>query len=67
VQCSRGSLTESISVANPKLWGSEKKMSKRSIIVPVVTLGIAALLLFTINGCWNSWEGRTGEQRTDDA
>jgi membrane fusion protein (multidrug efflux system) len=42
-------------------------MSKRSIIVPVVTLGIAALLLFTINGCWNSWEGRTGEQRTDDA
>jgi membrane fusion protein (multidrug efflux system) len=42
-------------------------MSKRNIIVPVVTLGIAALLLFTINGCWNSWEGRAGEQRTDDA
>jgi membrane fusion protein, multidrug efflux system len=42
-------------------------MWKRSIIVPVVTLGIAALLLLTINGCWNSWEGRAGEQRTDDA
>ena len=42
-------------------------MSKRNIIVPVVTLGVAALLLFTINGCWNSWEGRAGEQKTDDA
>ena len=42
-------------------------MSKRNIIVPVVTLVVAALLLFTINGCWNSWEGRAGEQKTDDA
>jgi membrane fusion protein (multidrug efflux system) len=42
-------------------------MSKRNIIVPVVTLGIAGLLLFTINGCWNSWEGGAGEQKTDDA
>src|SRR6202021_2631134 len=41
-------------------------MSKR-IIVPLVTLGVAALLLFTINGCWNSWEGRAGGQETDDA
>ena len=41
-------------------------MSKR-IIIPVVTLGVAALLLFAINGCWNSWEGRAGEQKTDDA
>jgi membrane fusion protein (multidrug efflux system) len=47
--------------------GSHKNMSKRNIIVPVVTLGIAALLLFTINGCWNSWEGRAGDQKTDDA
>jgi membrane fusion protein, multidrug efflux system len=46
---------------------SHKKMSKRNIIIPVVTLGVAALLLFTINGCWNSWEGRAGEQKTDDA
>jgi membrane fusion protein (multidrug efflux system) len=42
-------------------------MSKRNIIVPVVTLGVAALLLFTINGCWNSWQGGAAEQRTDDA
>jgi len=42
-------------------------MSKRNIIVPVVTLGVAALLLFAINGCWNSWEGRAGGQKTDDA
>ena len=42
-------------------------MSKRNIIVPVVTLGIAALLLFAINGCWNSWVGGAAEQRTDDA
>jgi membrane fusion protein (multidrug efflux system) len=42
-------------------------MSKRNIIVPVVTLGIAALLLFAINGCWNSWEGGAAGQRTDDA
>ena len=41
-------------------------MLKR-IIIPVVTLGVAALLLFAINGCWNSWEGRAGEQKTDDA
>ncbi len=42
-------------------------MSKRNIIVPLVTLGVAALLLFTINGCWNSWQGGAAEQRTDDA
>jgi membrane fusion protein (multidrug efflux system) len=41
-------------------------MIKR-IIIPVVTLGVAALLLFVINGCWNSWEGRAGDQKTDDA
>ena len=42
-------------------------MSKLNIIVPVVTLGVATLLLLTINGCWNSWEGRAGKQKTDDA
>jgi membrane fusion protein, multidrug efflux system len=46
--------------------GGDKKMTKR-IIIPVVTLGVAALLLFAINGCWNSWEGRAGDQKTDDA
>ncbi len=42
-------------------------MSKRAMIVPVVTLVVAAALLFTIKGCWNSWEGGAAEQRTDDA
>src|SRR4051812_13687635 len=42
-------------------------MKKRAVIVPVITLGIAALLLFTIKGCWTSWEGGSADQRTDDA
>ena len=42
-------------------------MPKRAIIVPVITLGVAAILLFTIKGCWSSWEGGGAEQRTDDA
>jgi membrane fusion protein (multidrug efflux system) len=44
-----------------------ESMSKRAIIIPVITLGVAAGLLFTINGCWNSWVGGGAEQRTDDA
>ncbi|QNI33557.1 HlyD family secretion protein [Alloacidobacterium dinghuense] len=42
-------------------------MSKRAVIVPIVTLGTAAALLFTIQGCWTSWEGGHADQRTDDA
>jgi membrane fusion protein (multidrug efflux system) len=42
-------------------------MSKRAVIIPVITLGAAAALLFSINGCWTSWEGGNAEQRTDDA
>lgn len=42
-------------------------MSIRTVITPVLVLGTAALLLFTINGCWTSWEGGGAEQRTDDA
>ncbi len=42
-------------------------MSKRAVVVPVITLGVAAILLFTIKGCWTSWEGGGAEQRTDDA
>jgi membrane fusion protein (multidrug efflux system) len=41
-------------------------MLKRSI-VPAVVLGVAAVLLFTLKGCWTSWEGGKAEQRTDDA
>src|ERR1700720_1409167 len=42
-------------------------MSKRAVITPIVVLGVAGLLLFTINGCWTRWEGGGAEQRTDDA
>ncbi|HEX3472103.1 MAG TPA: HlyD family secretion protein [Silvibacterium sp.] len=42
-------------------------MSKRAVIIPVITLGAAAALFFTIEGCWTSWEGGSAEQRTDDA
>jgi membrane fusion protein (multidrug efflux system) len=42
-------------------------MTKRAIITPVVVLGVAAALLFTIKGCWTSWEGGSALQRTDDA
>jgi membrane fusion protein, multidrug efflux system len=42
-------------------------MSKRAVIIPVITLGVAAALLFSIRGCWTSWVGGSAEQRTDDA
>lgn len=42
-------------------------MAKRAILVPVLILGVAALLLFTIKGCWISWEGGGVDQHTDDA
>jgi membrane fusion protein, multidrug efflux system len=42
-------------------------MSKRAILVPVLILCVAALLLFTIKGCWTSWEGGSASQHTDDA
>ena len=42
-------------------------MSKRAVIIPFAMLGVAAALLFTIDGCWTSWEGGKAEQRTDDA
>jgi membrane fusion protein (multidrug efflux system) len=42
-------------------------MSKRTVVIPIITLGVAAVLLFSIRGCWTSWEGGRPEQRTDDA
>jgi membrane fusion protein (multidrug efflux system) len=42
-------------------------MEKRAMIVPVVTLVVAASLLFTIKGCWTTWAGGGAEQQTDDA
>jgi membrane fusion protein, multidrug efflux system len=42
-------------------------MSKRAVILPVITLAAAGVLLFFIEGCWTTWEGGRAEQRTDDA
>ena len=42
-------------------------MSKRTIIVPILTLAVAAILLLTVMGRWKWWEGNSREQRTDDA
>src|SRR5271170_638760 len=42
-------------------------MSKRTIIIPLAILIVAACLFFAINGHWTSWEGGRGEQKTDDA
>jgi membrane fusion protein (multidrug efflux system) len=42
-------------------------MSKRSWIIPLVVLLVAAGLLFAIAGQWTEWEGHRAEQRTDDA
>lgn len=43
------------------------EMSKRAILIPIFVLGVAALLLFTIQHRWTSWEGGRAEQQTNDA
>jgi membrane fusion protein, multidrug efflux system len=42
-------------------------MSKRTILIPLVILVVAACLFFAIHGHWTSWEGSRAEQKTDDA
>jgi membrane fusion protein (multidrug efflux system) len=42
-------------------------VSKRSVIIPLIVLGVAALLFFAINTRWTSWYGGRGDQETDDA
>ena len=42
-------------------------MMKRAIVIPILTLGVASLLLFTIKGYWTTWEGGDVDQHTDDA
>jgi membrane fusion protein, multidrug efflux system len=42
-------------------------MSKRTILIPLAILVVAACLFFAINGHWTSWEGNRAEQKTDDA
>ena len=53
--------------ALPALDESKTAMSKRGFIVPVLTLSVAAILLFAIKGYWTLWEGGSAEQKTDDA
>ncbi len=42
-------------------------MGKRAVIIPLLIIGVATALLFTIKGCWSSWNGGSAVQRTDDA
>jgi membrane fusion protein, multidrug efflux system len=42
-------------------------VSKRSLIVPIIVLLMAAGLLFAIAGHWAAWEGDRADQSTDDA
>ena len=42
-------------------------MSKKSLIVPIIVLLVAAGLLIAIAGHWTVWEGDQADQSTDDA
>ena len=42
-------------------------MSKRAVLIPIGIVSVALILLFTIYGCWTSWEGNNIAQHTDDA
>ncbi len=42
-------------------------MNKKSLIIPIVVLFVAAGLLFAIAGHWTAWEGNHADQITDDA
>ena len=42
-------------------------MLKRSTVIPIIVLGVAALLLFLIAGRWTLWQGSRSDQKTDDA
>lgn len=42
-------------------------MNKKSLIIPLVVLLVAAGLLFAIAGHWTAWEGARADQVTDDA
>jgi membrane fusion protein (multidrug efflux system) len=42
-------------------------MNKKSLIIPIVVLLVAAGLLFAIAGHWTAWEGTRADQVTDDA
>lgn len=42
-------------------------MIKKSLIIPIIVLLVAAGLLFAIAGHWTAWEGARADQVTDDA
>jgi membrane fusion protein, multidrug efflux system len=42
-------------------------MLKRSAVIPIIVLGIAALLFFLLAGRWTLWKGNRADQKTDDA
>lgn len=42
-------------------------MSKKSLIIPILVLLVAAGLLFAVAGHWTGWEGNRANQVTDDA
>jgi membrane fusion protein (multidrug efflux system) len=42
-------------------------MLKRATVIPIIVLGVAALLLFLIAGRWTLWQGNRSDQKTDDA
>lgn len=42
-------------------------MNKKSLIIPIIVLLVAAGLLFAIAGHWTAWEGTRADQVTDDA
>jgi membrane fusion protein (multidrug efflux system) len=42
-------------------------MSKKSFIIPLIVLLVAAGLLFGIAGRWTGWQGNRPDQETDDA
>jgi membrane fusion protein, multidrug efflux system len=44
-----------------------RAVAKRAIIIPLIILGVAALLFFAINTRWTPWLGGRAEQETDDA
>jgi membrane fusion protein (multidrug efflux system) len=42
-------------------------MTKRAVIIPLIVIGVALALLFSIKNGWSSWQAKSREPRTDDA
>ncbi len=40
---------------------------KKSIVIPIVVLAVAAFLFFAIKGNWDQWKGNATLQKTNDA